>query len=107
MKQACYTVFWPLILSYGRLSGTWLQRSSNEVPEIPFVEVECAKAGGFCNQFFPANGFPRVHMISKGGAKSHKYQGYTYQKITAFAKDQSKWELTHDTNLPGAAKAEL
>ncbi len=77
------------------------------MPEIPFVEVECAKAGGFCNQFFPANGFPRVHMISKGGAKSHKYQGYTYQKITAFAKDPSTWELTHDTNLPGAAKAEL
>ena len=26
------------------------KRSSNEVADVQFVEIECAKAGGFCNQ---------------------------------------------------------
>merc|ERR1712232_1180414 len=69
------------------------KRSSNEVPDIAFVEVECAKSGGFCDHFFPANGFPRVKLIQKGGAKAHDYKGYTYLKMTEFGNDPTQWKF--------------
>jgi len=83
------------------------KRSSNEVPDVTFVEVECAKSGGFCDHFFPGSGFPRVRFLNKGGNKAHDYKGLTYKQMTEFGKDPSKWEFTADTGFGVEIKEEL
>jgi thiol-disulfide isomerase/thioredoxin len=81
------------------------KRSSNEVADVVFVEIECAKAGGFCDRFFPASGFPRVKFLNKGATKFHDYKGLSYKMMTEFGNDPSKWKFDADTGF--GAKTEL
>jgi len=83
------------------------KRSSNEVPEVHFVEIECAKSGGFCDHHFPSSGFPRVRFLNLGATKAHDYKGLTYQLMTKFAQNKTAWDFTQATGFGVEMKQEL